>query len=64
MNKKVRDKQLTKLEIAYLAHHTGQWWNGIFVQAERFFNAEKNNKGEFPWEQDGTNNLFLIEQLF
>lgn len=64
MEDKLKKKELTKSEMAHLAYQTCQWWNAVFVQAERFMDAEKNNNGEFPWDEDGIDKIFLAERLF
>lgn len=64
MHKDVEEQPTTKEQRLYLAHQTCQWWNSVFVQAHRFFDALDKNRGDMPWEGSDENHMLIPERTF
>ncbi len=64
MHKNVEDHELSRGQLCYLAHHTCQWWNAVFIQAKRFITVFEQNCGSEPWDADGDEMAFLPERMF
>lgn len=64
MRTQIKNLELDHRATAHIAYLTCQWWDGVFIQAERFFSASANYNGEFPWEKNWINSTFLMERLF
>lgn len=63
MNNAIKETQMTRNQLFILSLHTYQWWEAVFIQAERFFSILKDNTGGTPWENK-THNLFVAERMF
>lgn len=64
MHKDVEEQPTTREQRLYLAHQTCQWWNAVFVQANRFFDALDKNCGDMPWEGCDENHMLIPERTF
>ena len=64
MLKDVKEKEMTSTQRFLLAHQTCQWWNAVFVQAARFFNALEKDHGGEPWDKGNEKDVFIAERAF
>lgn len=64
MRKDVEKQPTTREQRSYLAHQTCQWWNAVFVQANRFFDALDKNRGDMSWEGSDENHMLIPERTF
>lgn len=64
MRKDIKEKEMTSTQRFLLAYQTCQWWNAVFVQAERFFEVLEKNHGGTPWDSGNANSMFVAERTF
>ena len=64
MRRDIKEQELTSTQLFLLSYQTCQWWNAVFVQAERFFCALEKNHGGTPWDIENANCLFGAERTF
>ncbi len=53
---------LTNHQLYMLANQSGQWYNAVLKQAQRFLDAFDSTHGQFPWDDDP--GIFLAEKVF
>lgn len=61
MNKNIETHSLTHAQWSHLAYDTCQWWNAVFVQAERFFDVFQRHRWTEPWDNQ---EIFIPERMF
>jgi hypothetical protein len=64
VRKSIKGKEMTSTQRFLLAYQTCQWWNAVFIQADRFFDVLEKNHGGTPWDNGDANSLFPAERLF
>lgn len=55
---------MTSTQLFILSMQTCQWWNAVFIQADRFFYILENHHGGTPWDEEDANSLFVAERMF
>ena len=55
---------MTSTQLFLLAHQTCQWWNAVFIQADRFFSVLSSDHGSTPWDSGDANSMFVAERMF
>ncbi len=64
MQKKVKDVEMTSTQLFILSMQTCQWWNAVFIQADRFFEVLQSEHGGTPWDNGNANSMFVAERMF
>lgn len=64
MRNDVQKHQMTSNQLFILALKVCQWWNAVFIQADRFFNVLYAPHGETPWDKDENYSLFGADRMF
>lgn len=64
MRRDIKGKEMTSTQRYLLAYQTCQWWNAVFVQANRFFDVLEKSHGGTPWDQGDANSMFVAERMF
>ena len=64
MLKDVRNHEMNKNQLFILSYQTCQWWNAVFIQANRFFDVLEEDHGGTPWDNSNANSLFIAERMF
>lgn len=64
MNKTVKDIPMTPNQLFILSLRAYQWWESVFVQAKRFFDALEKDSGGTPWDENSPHNLMVAERMF
>lgn len=64
MRKDIREKEMTSSQRLLLAYQTCQWWNAVFVQADRFFDVLEKSHGGTPWDPGNANSMFVADRMF
>lgn len=64
MNENVEARGLTHAQWSHLAYNTCQWWNAVFVQAERFFDMFQRHSWTEPWDEKDKKEIYIPERMF
>ncbi len=64
MHKEIKEKEMTSTQRFLLTCQTCQWWNAVFIQANRFFDVLEESHGGTPWDPGDANSMFVAERMF
>lgn len=55
---------MSSTQLFLLAYQTCQWWNALFIQADRFFSVLSSDHGGTPWDSGIGNSMFIADRMF
>lgn len=64
MRRDIKNKEMNSTQLWILSCQVCQWWNAVFVQADRFFDALERNHGGTPWDNGNANSMFVADRMF
>ena len=64
VQKCVKEKEMSSTQLFLLAYQTCQWWNALFIQADRFFEVLESDHGGTPWDPGIGNSMFIADRMF
>ena len=64
MHKDVNKHQMTNTQLFILSQKVCQWWNAVFIQADRFFDVLNTSHGGTPWDNCEKNSMFVADRMF
>ena len=64
MHKDVKKHQMTNTQLFILSQKVCQWWNAVFIQADRFFDVLNTSHGGTPWDNCDKNSMFVADRMF
>lgn len=64
MRRDVEKLKLNGEQLLHLSYQTCQWWNAVFVQARRFFDASNASHGGTPWDKEDGESMLIAERMF
>ena len=64
MRRDIKNQEMNSTQLWLLSYQACQWWNAVFVQANRFFDVLEKSHGGTPWDAGDENSMFLAERMF
>lgn len=64
MYKNVKKIEMNSTQLLILSMQTCQWWNAVFIQANRFLAVLESDHGGTPWDDNNGNSMFVAERMF
>ncbi len=64
MRDNVKKHQMTSTQLFILSQKVCQWWNAVFIQADRFFDVLNTSHGGTPWDDGENCSLFGADRMF